>query len=409
MKFDFKYGKGKKILDISGDIERITPGGLLKKNSLGGFKGSLAQRIEKENLAGKKIAIVVSDKSRRCHYPVLLQAIIEVLSEKGAIEEHITFYIAYGTHAAQGNDESIETYGDIFSKYKFIHHSSTCRGTFINLGKTTFGTEVKVRRDVIESDLIIAVGAISFHYFAGFGGGRKLLFPGLAAKEPILHNHRLFLDAEKKQLHKKCQPGNLKGNPIADDLKEIAEMLPGRIEVHGLLNEKGDLIDVLFGDDYSDFEQACKIHIENFQMPSAIKYDAVIASAGGYPKDINFIQVHKSIHHASLFTKEGGKIIVIAECRDSIGSDSFLEHFRYPYSEAFDKIYHNYSGNGGTALSLMEKTRKFEVYLYTSLSEALCKQIGIKKLATVSEVEKLTTASESVLVMENPTYFISGF
>jgi len=83
------------------------------------------------------------------------------------------------------------------------------------LGTTTRGTEVKVNREILEKDVIVSFGAILHHYFAGFGGGRKLFFPGLAAYNSILHNHSLFLDFEERRLDPGCQSGQLAGHPLA--------------------------------------------------------------------------------------------------------------------------------------------------------------------------------------------------
>lgn len=370
------------------------------------FKNNVSQKLNK-NLEGKKVAVVIADKSRRCAYPTLLPLLTGMLKEKGIAKNNITFYIAYGTHRKQTNKESVYTYGSLFHEYKFVHHNCTDATIFKNLGTTQLGTEITIRKDVLESDVIITLGAISYHYFAGFGGGRKLLFPGLASKEAILHNHRLFLDPQKKQLHKNCKPGNLTENPLSNDLLEISSLCPPHIEIHGLLNETGELADAWVGSSHSDFVKACEQHRKNYTVQTNKRYDVVLASAGGYPKDLNFIQAHKAIHHASLFAREGGKIIVFAECSDGIGSDTFLEHFRFKYNEAFDRISGNYTGNGGTALSMMEKNKRFDIYMHTILEKENCELIGIQKIG-VKEIEAMLHSDESILVLNNPTAFILG-
>ena len=313
MEFKLKYGIENIEITLPESTIVLKGKELPKKFNPEGFYNDFIEKIVPLVYRAKKIGIVVSDKSRRCNYPELLPIIEKALKEKSTNKKDITFFIAYGTHASQTDKESIVTYGEIYNKYRFIHHPSDLTTSYKYIGNTSKGTEVKVRKDILELDLIITVGSISFHYFAGFGGGRKLLFPGLASKDSILHNHRLFLDTKTKQLHSACKPGMMEGNPIAEDLKEIAGMLPQHIEVHGLLNGSGELIDTIIGDTYADLERACTIHKKNFKITYLEKYNIVIASAGGYPKDINFIQVHKAIHHASLFAKEGGKIIVFAD------------------------------------------------------------------------------------------------
>ena len=407
MEINLKYGNGIVNLSLPERADAFKSDELISQFDPENFYREFLQKIINRNLHAKKVAIVVADKSRRCNYPVLLPLIVKALRKTEVKNKDIRFFIAYGTHASQTESESLATYGDVFREYRFVHHSTNETTRYKDLGRTNRGTLIEIREDIFEHDLIVTIGAISFHYFAGFGGGRKLLFPGLASKNAILNNHRLFLDTQSKQLHAACRPGNLEDNPIAEDLKEIAGMLPKHIEIHGLMNENGALIDTLIGEEYVDFEKACIIHKKNFRVNDNKKYDVVIASAGGFPKDINFIQAHKAIHHASLFAKEGGKIIVLAECCDGIGSESFLEHFRHEYKDAFDEINSNYTGNGGTALSLMEKSRKFKIFLLTSLEEKHCLQTGIKKLATASAIaDHFTNTSESVLIMQNPTGYI---
>ncbi|NJK98532.1 MAG: DUF2088 domain-containing protein, partial [Bacteroidales bacterium] len=234
---------------------------------------------------------------RLCGYPQYLPWLIEVLIQHGALKENLHFYIAYGTHPLQTEEESLKTYGPVFNEYHFVHHNCTDESVFSIKGTTKRGTNVTVRKDILESTLLITFGAISHHYFAGYGGGRKLLFPGLAQRQAIYHNHGLFLDRATRSLATGCQPGKLEGNPLAEDLREIDDLIPEKISIHGIMNESGKVCRLLVGSSYKDFTEACKIHDSYYRYNSDEQYDLVIASSGGYPKDINFIQAHKSVHH----------------------------------------------------------------------------------------------------------------
>lgn len=353
------------------------------------------------------VGIVISDKTRLCDYHLYLPWLMEALARAGARPENITFYVAYGTHPFQSRPESIISYGEITGKYKFIHHDSTELAVFKNLGLTKRGTPVLVRRDALESSLLITFGAISHHYFAGFGGGRKLLFPGLGEKQAIYHNHSLFLNFENKMLEEGCQPGRLTGNPVAEDLKEINDLLPERLSIHGILNSKGKVCKFLFGNNYDDFVKACNTHDSYFKSKSDIQYDMVIASSGGYPKDINFIQAHKSIHHSAAFVKEGGILIVLTECRDGIGTNTFLPLFREESRERmFDKLSEKYEGNGGTALAMKAKTERIKIFMLTNLDDATCSLIGTKK-SNIHEMNELINHHRgSMAIIENASVLI---
>ncbi len=238
------------------------------------------------------------------------------------------------------------------------------------LGTTSRGTEVKINKEILQKDLVVTFGAILHHYFAGFGGGRKLLFPGLAGYDAILHNHSLFLDFKNKRLDPGCQSGKLDGNPLALDLEEINALLPPKLEIHGILNSNKEVCEIHFGLNYDQFREACQRYDHYFRTPGDKRYDLVVASAGGYPKDINFIQAHKSIHNAASFVKDGGTLVILAECIDGIGNKAFMELFKLGGTEGiFREMALAYKNNAGTALATIEKAQRISIRFVTSLDE----------------------------------------
>jgi nickel-dependent lactate racemase len=371
------------------------------------FTHQLLKKLPEDKDPYLNVGIVLADKTRLCGYPLYLPWLLEVLHQKGAKKENITFYIAYGTHPEQTEKESLDSYGDVYKEYNFIHHNCIDKEALIELGTTSRGTPVKVRRDTIASRLLITFGAITHHYFAGFGGGRKLLMPGLADRDSIYKNHSLFLDRENRALAKGCQPGNLEGNPVAEDLKEIDGMMPEKISIHGLLNSKGEVVDLLVGDSYADFEEACGIHDSYYRSGLNESYDLVVASTGGYPKDINFIQAHKSIHNAAAFVKTGGRLIILSECIDSIASNYFLQYFeKGSFNKAFDILAETYQGNGCTALSMMSKTSRIHITMMTELDNALCKLLNVTKADQKMVQDILNEETGSVAVIDNASLLL---
>ncbi len=352
------------------------------------------------------IAIVVADKTRLCDYPTILSWLIEALVEHGADRSRILFYIAYGNHVRQSEAESQAAYGPIYAAYPFIHHRSSEPTRFVELGQTRRSTPVRVREDLLGAGLIITVGAISHHYFAGFGGGRKLLFPGLGEQKAIYANHRLFLDQQDATLARACRPGRLKDNPLAEDLAEIHQLLPPYRSIHGLLDSRGAVAALRFGRSYEDFLAACAAHDVCFRVNSDKRYDLVLASAGGFPKDINFIQSHKAIDNASAFVRDGGTLILLAECGDGIGSDTFLPYFAMGgRPAAFARLATNYSGNGGTALAMMVKTERIRIALVTALDDDICRRIGIRRIG-LDEATCMTKAAPEVAVIANASMLV---
>ena len=355
----------------------------------------------------ERTAIVISDKTRLCGYDSYLPWLTDILESEGCRKENITFFIAYGTHPRQTDEESLASYGNVYSQYRFVHHDSNDDTTLVHIGTSKRGTEVRIRKEIMEATLLITFGAISHHYFAGYGGGRKLIFPGLAARKSVYQNHSLFLDMEHHQLEPDCQPGNLKGNPLSDDLREIDKMLPEKISVHGILNSRGQVCQLMAGTSYEDFLAACQKHDSCFRSENENLYDLVIASAGGYPKDINFIQSHKSVHNATAFVKDNGTLILLAECRDGLGNKAFPEIFNAGGWDAiFEKMKKHYEGNGGTALAMLAKTRRINIKLITSLSEETCHMMGATKTDPEQVRELLKNFKGSVAVIPNASMLV---
>jgi nickel-dependent lactate racemase len=381
-KIKFKYGKTLCYFEVPDKADSLSirePVSLVNKKK---FVDDFSLRLP-DNLSNcNAIAIVVADKTRLCGYKTYLPWILDVLLQKGMEKQQIQFFIAYGTHARQSDEECLNAYGDIYQNYQFIHHDSNDKSLFMYLGKTKKGTRVHARRDLLAKELIITFGALSHHYFAGYGGDRKLLFPGLGYKPDIYQNHSLFLDKSLKDLTPGCRPGNLENNPLALDLKQIdAFNETQRVRIHGILDSKGTVCQLIVGQSYTDFLLACKILDTFYKTRTDKQYELVIASCGGFPKDINFIQAHKAINNAAMFVKDGGSLIILAECPDGIGSDSFIEYFNYHnFARAFNVLETDYKGNGGTALSMMAKTSRINIFLKTALDDKICRKIGIQKI-----------------------------
>jgi lactate racemase len=430
--YKFKYGKQFVKIDLPEKAEHLTiqePEFSINQDK---FIKDLSSKLP-DNLSNCQApsfiaSIIVADKTRLCDYKIYLPWVLDTLHSKNIQKHQIQFFIAYGTHTKQSDEECSNSYGETYKNYKFIHHDCSDKSLFTYLGKTTKGTTIHVRKDILESDLIITFGALSHHYFAGYGGGRKLLFPGLGYMPDIYQNHKLFLNKISKKLETGCQPGNLENNPLADDLKQIdAAVCVERVAIHGILDSKARVHQLIVGKTYNDFLNACNT-LDSFyktmdkrknqleyttqyttRREKRVKkqYKLVIASCGGFPKDINFIQAHKAIHNAAMFVKESGILIMIAQCPDGIGSDAFLEYFDYKnFNLAFKHLENNYKGNGGTALSMMYKALKINIFIKTSLNGKTCKKIGMQKIEMTMIQTMIEEFQDDMAVINNASLLI---
>lgn len=406
-KISLKYGNSKIELDVPETVDQLCVKEPSHDISHEDFTARLNSLIGERTINGS-VAIVVADKTRLCGYSQILPWVVEVLQKRNVDQSRITFFIAYGTHPPQSDEECLNAYGEVYSTYTFIHHDCHDMDDFRKLGETNRGTPVLVRHELCDAALILTIGAVSHHYFAGYGGGRKLIFPGLGERSAIYTNHRLFLDAENGRLAPGCQPGNLQENPLADDLEEVHGMLPPYISIHGILDSKGKVANFSFGSSYDDFRDVCKELDSCYKIKTQQSYELVVASAGGFPKDINFIQAHKSVHNAAKLVGDGGTLIVLTECRDGIGSQTFLPYFEMGgWTQTFTHLSKDYAGNGGTALAMMEKTGRITIKLVTELSSELCEKIGVSKISATDANLLVSKTNGRIAVIDNASLLVA--
>ncbi len=329
-----------------------------------------------------EIRIVVADKTRKSAYPVLLPALLDRLNELGVPDGEIVLIVASGVHERQGPREDRETYGGkTLGRVRLAHHD--CDGPTVRLGVTKRGTPVELSETAAGAGVLLTLGAATHHYFAGFGGGPKLLVPGLASRRTVLANHSLAIDREERRFHPACAPGNVAGNPVREDLLEAASFRPPDLAFHTVLAPDGRPARIVAGDMEKAHGEACRIVDSLYSVPvnKKEKYPWVLASCGGFPKDIDLVQAHKSLFNAAGFARDVALLLLLARCPDGVGSETLLDWCRYEKKEALvEALLKKYDGNGGTALSLKEKTERLDVRILSTLPEETVRKAAMKPL-----------------------------
>ena len=403
---ELRYGATRIKLPLPADTALLSIQEPRQAVSEADFNSDLEDALKPHSLSNCQVAVVVADKTRLCAYNRYLPVLLKQLEARGAHLDKLTCYIAYGSHPFQSDADSLSAYGDSFSCYRFVHHDCKDAALFQSLGHTTRGTPIRVRKDILGAEYLVTFGAISHHYFAGYGGGRKLLFPGLGQREAIYHNHGLFLDQQRRTLASGCQSGRLTGNPLAEDLAEIENRRPADLAIHGILDSRGRVCRLLVGSGSDHFLRACASHARNCEVTVSHGYDMVLASCGGFPKDINFIQAHKAVHHAAAFVNDGGTLVILAQCRDGIGSTTFLPWFSLGWDAAFEQLGQHYQGNGGTALAMMQKTRRIRICMLTDMGPDQCHTIGVEKIAAAEIDQMLRRQSGTLAAIFNASLLV---
>ncbi len=339
--------------------------------------------------AGESVAIAISDITRYSATEIFLGPLLEELDAAGIARDRVTLYVARGTHRALSVEEIRAVAGPELSSGVRIEQSDP-DGEMADLGTTSRGTPVFVCRSLTEHDRIVLTGTISFHYFAGFGGGRKALVPGCAGRKTAEATHFRIFRTDGPGKHPFARPGVLAGNPVHEDIIEAVSMAPPVFLLNTLLTPEKALFDVVAGHWQKAHEEGCALYAKVFRAPVPKKYQLVIASAGGYPKDINFIQSHKALDQAFQAVEDGGVLILLAECADGFGSPTFFPWFRFATPEEMEaELRVNYQIYGQTAHATFVKARGCRVILVSSLKPADVGRMGITPAVSLEEAIRL--------------------
>ena len=352
------------------------------------------------------LLILVSDKTRRCRTSIFLPHLLRTVHEAGIPPERVSILFAEGTHPPQSEEEMREILGDaVFDRYAVHGHRARDEASCVDVGVTRFGTPVRVNRLLAGAAQVIATGTIVHHYFAGFGGGAKLFVPGVAAYSTAVANHRRTI-TEDGRFHPACTDGSVEGNPVIEDIMDARRFMPRHWYFAALLDEAGRIADGVCGDMEEAHREGCARVDARFRVSVETPADLTIVSAGGHPKDINFIQAHKALHHASYATREGGSIICLAACSDGIGNADFLSWFAHPDDDRFrEALRLHYAMNAHTALAMREKARRFRIVFVSELPDAQVRAMGMIPAATLADaiaiVRPAPGGSARVAVLEN--------
>jgi nickel-dependent lactate racemase len=301
----------------------------------------------------------------------------------------VTLFVARGTHRAMTEEELREAIGPEIDSGVRVEQSHP-EENLVTLGTTPRGTRVEVFRPVMEHDRIVLTGTISFHYFAGFGGGRKALVPGCGGKATAHQTHfRVFLpDGPGK--HPLARAGVLSGNPVHEDIVDAVSMASPAFLLNTLLTPGKRIFDLVAGHWQKAHEEGCARYANCFRVRIPKRYSLVVASAGGFPKDINVIQSHKAMDHAFQATEPGGVQILLAECPDGFGSPHFFPWFRFRDPDTLEReLREKYQIYGQTAHAVLTKARACRVIFVSSLKPEDVEAMGMTPAATLAEAIRM--------------------
>jgi len=367
--FNFTFDESRFVVIDKKDSEHAPLSDIEINNAIDAPVASPA--IDEIIKAGESVLIVVPDATRATACGQIVNLLVRRLIEIGVAPYDIRIIFATGIHRAVTEEEKKEILTPfIVQRIKTITHNARDLMQLVNLGTTKRGVPIELNRALKEHNHVIITGAIGFHYFAGFSGGRKSICPGLASSKTVTATHKLALDFETMTRREGVRTGMLDGNAVHEECEDIAEIINPSFLINTVTDEKGRAIKVYAGHWREAFRRGCVEYTAKNSFSIEEKRELVIVSCSGFPHDINMIQAHKAFDMASYACEEGGTIIFIAECIDGYGRPDFLKWFDEANSKALvNRLRDGYEVNGQTAWSLMLKTERFKVHLVSSLED----------------------------------------
>lgn len=265
--------------------------------------------------AGKSDAvIVINDITRPAPSGIMLEELLQNLSLAGIEADRVTVVIATGNHRPNTSEEVKGMIGPgLASRLRVVNHDCDDSHNLTDLGHTDSGLPVWINSRVAGSAFKIVTGLITPHHGAGFSGGRKSVMPGVAGLKTLNQHHSLPI----RPYHPAY--GWMKGNAFHEEAVKVARMVGVDFILNVVKNSCGQVVAAVAGELEMAHEYGVSICQKSWQLDLPHRYDVVIVTPGGYPRDIDLHQSQKAMSTAEMVIAPGGDIVLLAECRDGIG------------------------------------------------------------------------------------------
>jgi nickel-dependent lactate racemase len=227
----------------------------------------------------------------------------------------------------------------------------------------------------VEADCRILAGRLSYHYCAGFGGGRKLIAPGLCGRDTVTALHRRTLANIDPSGRWRGRTAELDDNPLHEALEAAAGRVGADFALHAAVDCEGRVVGVVAGDLLRSHAVACRQYDQTFGARIDGPQPLVIASCGGWPFDVNLYQAHKSIDMAFRAVAPGGTIVLLAACEEGWGPGSFVRWLAIgTLAEHRDRLAGDFEVAGHTTYALKWKATQCRIVI---VSETLLARLAV--------------------------------
>ena len=351
----------------------------------------------------KKVVLVTSDHTRAVPSKLTLPLLLAEI-RAGQPDADITILIATGLHRPTTEEEQRRMFGDqIVDQEHIAVNNAFCEADFVDLGTLPSGAGFYVNRLAAECDLLVTEGFIEPHFFAGFSGGRKSILPGISGRETIFHNHAFSLDAAQLRSNPAIGNGVLKGNPLHEDMCEAAGLVKNLFIVNLVMNAQMQLAAILSGHYLTSWEAACRMVDRIYQVDVPEKADVIVASCGGFPKDISLYQGTKTIDNIESGLKPGGTLILIIEAREGGGPAEYFDWAKDLVAGTIERRLREHFTVAGYIFFLnCEQAQRYNILLYSSIAPEDVAPMGIKAFSDVNALlDAAQLEGKSIYVIPN--------
>ena len=411
--FSFRYGNG----SVTASLDENNILGVLRGNSvppLNDLPAALAQAMENpiDSLPlssfirpGDSVCLVISDMSRFwMRQDRVIPPLLDYLADHcGAGPESVVILVANGTHIG-GDEQELRTLvtDAVYDRYRVVNHDCLAND-LVYLGTTPHDTPVWINPIAANADKVICLGACTHHVMAGFGGGRKSILPGISGMDTIKHNHAYALDPKALRSNPRIGNGKLEDNPLHQDMCEAAAMVKNLFMINLVLNAEMQLAAIYAGNYLTSWQQGCRAVDDFYRVPVPCKADAIIASCGGFPKDMSLYQGTKTIDNIEPALKLGGTLILIIEARDGGGPEEYLGWIRNLQDGTIeDRLRRHFTVPGYIFFLNCEQAQRYRIMMLTSMQPEDVAPMGIEAF---NNMEDLLAAAglegKSLYVIEN--------
>lgn len=343
-----------------------------------------------EEMEARSVLLVVNDHTRLTPTEVMLDHVLPRLRGKEAV-----VIVATGHHRAPTGEELRGILGHHYGRLRVIVHDAKASSSRY-LGETSRGTPIEINEELFKHDLVVTLGSVEPHYFAGFTGGRKSIAPGVCSFRCIEKNHMLVLDPNSAL-------AKLRGNPVHEDLEEIVRELSRHVRIFSLnvsIAGDGRPFAAAAGDVFKSFYQLVE-EVRKYYEVDAPCSDIVVAAAPGN-MGIDLYQAQKALEPARFLVEKGGIIVLVAPCHSGIGPRAFYDLLSgKSREEVWSTVREGYRLGYHKAVKILETLKKARVFAVTDLDPETVRSIGFEPFKDLqAAIEKaLRETSGRVIIL----------